>query len=290
MFKGKIAPLIACAGLAACTSTPHPPATRDGAPGGSVVVSPPAPLAIGDTFTIDSRIMGEPRRVNVFEPSVYGEPVGAPLPVLCVLDGGAGEDFLHVAGLVQILVSNGGMRPFLVVGIENTQRRRDMTGPTSNPEDRTIAPIVGGSGAFRRFMGEELLPVVRSRYTTTEEAAIVGESLAGLFVVETLLLEPALFDSYVAIDPSLWWADEGLLRLAGSRPEAEHTRKTSLFLASSGEPELASLAARLADALASHPTAGLSVHHAPLPGETHATVYHPAALLAFRTILAPAEE
>ena len=40
-------------------------------------------------------------------------------------DGGMAEDFLHVAGLVQVSVGNGTMRPFLLVGIENTQRRSD---------------------------------------------------------------------------------------------------------------------------------------------------------------------
>ncbi len=58
------------------------------------------------------------------------------MPVLYMLDGGVDEDFLHVAGLVQVLVSNGGMRPFMLVrGFRNTARRRDMTGPTSNAED-----------------------------------------------------------------------------------------------------------------------------------------------------------
>jgi hypothetical protein len=44
-------------------------------------------------------------------------------------DGGMAENFQQVAGLVQALVGNGGMRPFMVVGIENTERRRAMTGP-----------------------------------------------------------------------------------------------------------------------------------------------------------------
>ena len=61
-----------------------------------------------------------------------------------VPDGGVAEDFLHVAGLVQVSVGNGTMRPFLLVGIENTERRRDMTGPTENENDRKIAPRVGG--------------------------------------------------------------------------------------------------------------------------------------------------
>ena len=114
----------------------------------------------------------------------------ARFPVLYMPDGGVAEDFVHVAGLVQVLVGNGTMRPHVLVGIENTQRRRDMTGPTENEDDKKIAPKVGGSEAFRKFIREELMPEVRRRYRTTDATAIVGESLAGLFVVETFLLEP----------------------------------------------------------------------------------------------------
>ena len=76
-------------------------------------------------------------------------------------DGGIGEDFLDVAGLVQVLTGNGTMRPFILVGIENTQRRRDLTGPTTGAEDRKVAPRVGGSAVFRQFIREELMPQVK---------------------------------------------------------------------------------------------------------------------------------
>ena len=56
---------------------------------------------------------------------------------------------VHVAGLVQVSVGKGTMRPFILVGIENTERRRDMTGPTENEQDKKVAPRVGGSAAFR---------------------------------------------------------------------------------------------------------------------------------------------
>jgi predicted alpha/beta superfamily hydrolase len=163
-----------------------------------------SPLVIGETFTIDSKRLGESRRVNVYLPPAYAASAETRLPVLYMPDGGLAEDFLHVAGLVQVLTGNGTMRPFILVGVENTQRRRDLTGPTESAEDRKIAPKVGGSAAFRAFLRDELMPQVRERYRTTKEAALVGESLAGLFVVETFLLEPDLFDTYVAIDPSLW--------------------------------------------------------------------------------------
>lgn len=245
------------------------------------------PLVIGDTFMLDSKVLGEPRRINVFVPTIYGAAIEGPLPVLYMPDGGMAEDFLHVAGLVQVSVGNGSMRPFMLVGIENTQRRRDMTGATTSAEDMKIAPVVGGSAAFRRFIAEELVPAVEQRYPTTDERAIVGESLAGLFVLETFFLQPELFDAYIALDPSLWWADQALLAAAASRLAEHPPRGTSVFLASSSEPELAELTSRLADILAAHARADFFARYDPMPGESHATLYHPAALRAFRTLFAP---
>lgn len=178
------------------------------------------PLVIGETFTIESKALGETRRINVYRPQPWGLDPKAPLPVLYMPDGGIGEDFLHVAGLVQVLSGNGSMRPFLLVGIENTERRRDMTGPSKDPQDQKIAPRIGGSAAYRSFLRDELMPQVRQRYPTTEERALIGESLAGLFVVETLLQEPALFNSYIALDPSLWW-NRGAM-LAGAAKQLPH--------------------------------------------------------------------
>lgn len=245
------------------------------------------PLVIGDTFTIDSRILSEPRLINVYPPPGDSASQDAGMPVLYMPDGGLAEDFLHIAGLVQVSVGNGTMRPFLVVGIENTQRRRDMTGPTENEEDRKIAPRVGGSEAFRKFIREELMPEVRARYRTSGETAIVGESLAGLFVVETLLLEPDLFDTYIAIDPSLWWNNENLVQRAGERLRSSTQKEKSLYFFSSDEKGIVAPARRLAKALRKHSPSWLHWQYESLPTEKHSTIYHPAALKAFRKLLGP---
>ncbi|HEY0874395.1 MAG TPA: alpha/beta hydrolase-fold protein [Vicinamibacterales bacterium] len=248
----------------------------------------PEPLVIGETFTIPSRTLKELRRINVYAPPGYADSADMRVPVLYMPDGGMAEDFLHIAGLVQIGAMNGTMRPFLLVGIENTERRRDMTGPTSSDEDRKIAPRVGGSAAFRAFIRSELMPQIRERYRTTGETAIVGESLAGLFVVETLVREPDLFDTYIAVDPSLWWNDGGLLKEAGDllrgRRGAEPKR---LYVATSNEPELASLTARFAEVLQKAHPPGLEWQFHRLPEEQHSTIYHPAALRAFRLLFKP---
>lgn len=250
-----------------------------------------APLVItgGETFTIESKILGESRRINVLVPTVYGQKIDEAMPVLYMPDGGMDEDFLHIAGLVQVLVSNGGMRPHVLVGIENTQRRRDMTGPTEIAEDRKIAPVVGGSAAFRRFIRDELMPAVRSRYRTTSDAAIMGESLAGLFAVESFLCEPGLFKVCIAIDPSLWWNNERLVKDAAAMlkaPGAGGPRE--LYVAFSNEPTIAEPARRFAAALTGSPREGVRFTSVQFPEESHATIYHPAAITALRGALGPA--
>ncbi|UOG73038.1 alpha/beta hydrolase-fold protein [Hymenobacter tibetensis] len=245
-------------------------------------------LSIGNTFTLESKILGETRRINVYYPPAYTESATVRLPVLYMPDGGMAEDFLHVAGLVQVLVGNGTMRPFLLVGIENTERRRDLTGPTTNEKDKKIAPRVGGSAAFRKFIRQELMPQIQKRYRTTPETAIVGESLAGLFVVETLLLEPDLFDTYVTFDPSLWWNNKQLVKQASSLLQGYNGRAKTLYMATSSEPEIATDGRQFAEVLQAAAKPSISWHYEPMPIETHSTIYHPAALKAFRYVFKPA--
>jgi uncharacterized protein len=245
------------------------------------------PLTIGETFTIQSKALGEARRINVYAPAAFTDTSKTALPVMYMPDGGIAEDFLHVAGLIQVGAGNGTMRPFLLVGIENTQRRRDMTGPTENAEDRKIAPRVGGSQAFRSFIRDELMPLIKARYRTTNEKAIVGESLAGLFVVETLLLEPGLFDTYIAFDASVWWNNGQLVNSARDHVQSRLRSAKTLYLASSSEDR-----DQLNDQLAKNLEAGkfslLMLKYQPMPAEKHSTIYHPAALQAFRVLFAPA--
>lgn len=245
-----------------------------------------APLVIGETFAIDSKVLSETRRINVYLPTVYSESTDLRLPVLYMPDGGLKEDFLHIAGLAQVLSGNETMRPHILVGIENTDRRRDLTGPTEVEQDKKIAPKVGGSAAFRQFIREELMPRVRKRYRTTEESAIVGESLAGLFVVETLVLEPELFDTYIAIDPSLWWNDQHLVKTAVGRLKEPSRSKKTLFLSNSGENEIAAIASGFAAELRKNVSNQIDLHYEPMLGEEHSTIFHPAALKAFRQVLA----
>ena len=113
------------------------------------------------------------------------------------------------------------------------------------------------------------------------------ESLAGQFVVETYFLEPDLFDTYIAFDPSLWWNDRELVDSASARLERTSSTPRALYLANSSEEELAQLTERLANAIALHASGGLTVHLQSMSDETHASIYHPAALVALRRMFKP---
>jgi predicted alpha/beta superfamily hydrolase len=239
------------------------------------------PAAIGETLAIESKILGERRVINVYVPPDYATS-DARFPVLYMPDGGMAEDFPHVVGSVDVSIKNGVIRPVIVVGIENTERRRDLVGPTAVPDEHKAAPHAGGNARYRAFLRDELRPLVAARYRTTAESAIVGESLAGLFVVETLLVEPALFDGYIAADPSLWWNEQDLARHANEHLAPWTAGAKTLYIAASADGVQPGLDALLTALRIDAPP--IAVTYEPMPGERHATVFPTAALHGIRTL------
>lgn len=272
---------------AAVQSLAQSGASLPAAPSVHTAAQPAAPAVKSDTFLLTSTVLSETRRINVFAPSGHGGKEGAPLPVLYMPDGGQAEDFPHVAETVQALVAAGRMMPVLLVGIENTERRRDLTGPTTVENDKKIAVRVGGSAAFRQFIRSELMPHIAANYRVTADKGIVGESLAGLFIVETLLTEPDLFDRYVAISPSLWWNDEALVRAADARIKALPAKPKKIFLTSADEENIVPGTARLAASLLAHAPAGVSLSFKPMPKEHHDTIYRASEAVALEAVYGP---
>lgn len=198
---------------------------------------------------IASKVLGEERVINVALPPGYGDHAETRYPVLYMPDGGIGEDFPHMVYTVRQIgydyyATNEPDEPWwmpdlIVVGIENTRRQRDLTGPTTVASDRTIADEVGRSHAFRDFIRDELIPEIESRFRCSSDRALIGESLAGLFVVETALMEPQLFSRYAAISPSLWWNDAALVKQAADTMFSIHEPSgVRLFLTAANETDI----------------------------------------------------
>ena len=159
----------------------------------------------------------------------------------------------------------------ILVGIENTNRRRDLTGPSEVKEDSVLAPLSDGAALFRTFVKEELFPEIDKRYRTSGKKAIIGESLAGLFVMETFLLQPAMFDHYIAMDPSVWWNKGYLVRSAGEHLAAAPKKARTLWFA--GSKDMLDYTRPLAETLKQQAIPELKWFYADEPAEDHGTIY-----------------
>ncbi len=239
-----------------------------------------------ESFTIFSEHLGENRPINIWIPPNYDKQTDS-LQVLYMLDGGIQEDFPHIANTLQKLIEEKVISPMLLVGIENTQRRRDLTGFTENKRDKSIAPVVGGSEKFKAFLNDELFSEIARRYRVNRERSLMGESLAGLFVVETLLTSPDMFDNYIAFDPSLWWNNHFLVRNANNLLRKLPTSEKSLWFASSGTKDIYQYTNQLEKTLQKTNPLQLKWKYIHWPKETHSTIFRAtkieALLWVFKT-------
>ena len=206
------------------------------------------PISIGQSHSIKSAALGEDRTVNVILPSGYSKRTANRYPVLYLIDGGIEQDLLHVTGALHLGALWGRSAEAIVVGIETRDRRKELVGPTKDVELLKKYPTAGSSKAFRTFIRGEVKPLIERTYRTNGHDAVIGESLAGLFISETYLEEPTLFDAYAAIDPSLWWDKEALSKLAAAR--VGHLQKARPFYLAQAKEQSETPGARSRVALA----------------------------------------
>ena len=236
----------------------------------SVPISDPVP--VHETFSLESKFVGETRIINVWTPPKYANSTEK-FPVLYMADGGLKEDFPHIANTLSELIAAKKIPPMILVGIENTQRRKDLTGNTEISEDKKIVAVVGGSKEFRSFIQEELFPLIKKKYRTTDKKAIIGESLSGLFVTETFLEHPEMFDYYIAFDPSLWWNNKYLISTAKEDLSKFPTTPKRFWFAGSGLEDVSSTVGLLAKVLETKNLNNLKWKYSEEPKEKHNSIF-----------------
>jgi len=244
------------------------------------------PIVIGASHTLQSRHLEGPRTINIRLPADYDADPQRRYPVLYLLDGGVDQDFPHIAGIAQHADISWTFEPFILVGIQSVRRPFELAFPSTDERYDDYQRPNGGSERMRAFLREEVRPFVEARVRASGEDMLMGESLAGLFVVETLLRAPGLFDTYIAISPSMWWNRESLAAEA-PRLLARHDaapRRLYLTVANEGGTHRRGVDALVA-ALEAGAPAGLDWRFTDRStSETHGSIYHEAALDALRSL------
>lgn len=167
-------------------------------------------INIGIRGSLYSEILESDRPYSVYLPPSYYENNKRNYPVLYIMDGD--YNFIYVSGLIELQSSISENIPeMIVVGIsgKGTKTYRN----NCKPEIEGVEDS-GNADEMLRFIDKELIPSIAKEYRVSSFKLLAGHSVGGLFVVNCAIKNPQLFDDYIAISPSLWWAENAILKIA----------------------------------------------------------------------------
>ena len=189
---------------------------------------------IGILDSIYSETLEEYRRIYIQFPGDYTPQNNEKYPVVFILDG---EVLLSTVKNVQSFYSGGFTPEMILVAISNQNHRtRDLT--TSKITEKYGMPFNEDNGEaenFSDFLEKELIPFIENKYPVTNFRTLIGHSYGGLFTIHTLINNPQLFSNYLAIDPSLDWDDQKLLKDSRDKLVNKDYNGKSLFMSLNGQ-------------------------------------------------------
>ena len=189
---------------------------------------------IGVKDSIYSNALNDYREIHIQLPNSYSQESNRTYPTIYILDG---RVLLPAVNTVYEFYHGGYLPEMILVGISNNKNRtRDLT-PTkiTTKFGMPFTEENGESDNFLKFIKEELIPYVESNYAVTSHRTLIGHSYGGLFTVNTLIHSPELFSNYLAIDPTLYWDDQKLLKqIEGALKHTSFNNK-SLFVSLGGQ-------------------------------------------------------
>ena len=217
-------------------------------------------ITIGKTEVINSMVLREDRQIFINLPNGY-ESSNQAYPVIYLLDGES--KFLFSTGVVSFLAGNNRVPEMIIIGIPNTNRDRDLT---PNFEKSS------GADAFLTFIREELIPFVDKHYRTEPYRILYGHSLAGMFAVYTMVKQPDLFNSYIAVSPALQSLDGYVVETADKKFTNNPPQNKSLFMSLGNEPTYVDAIGRFTKILDTTALKDFSWKYTTYDNENHGTV------------------
>jgi predicted alpha/beta superfamily hydrolase len=184
---------------------------------------------IGDKISFESKVLHERRTIVVIPPYNYKDRPNEKFPVVYVLD--PGNNLFATFGIVNYYSDMLKIMPrMIIVGIVSNDREKDYL-PTPSKD----YPTGGGADKFLRYIHSELAPLIDSAYPASSDRCIIGHSAGGLFAVYALENQPGLFNSFICIDPSLWYDDQSCTREMPGFLKKNQNIKKSIFISLSNE-------------------------------------------------------
>jgi predicted alpha/beta superfamily hydrolase len=235
---------------------------------------------------ISSAKLHEQRTIYVATPDGYLRN-NERYPVLVLLDADDTPQFSLAVANVRFLASRNAIPPLIVVGIANGKdRTHDMTPVATGASAKRFA-TAGGAQGLADFIGDEVLPTIRSKYRTLPTTILAGHSFGGLFALHVAAVRPNDYVGIVAMSPSLWWNDS-TAAAAYADSIANATATFRLFATSGGlEEAIDRTARRFESRLDSIRPANLSFGYRRYPDDTHGLTPAPSLADGLRFVFEP---
>jgi len=196
-----------------------------------------ASFGLGDRVSIDSKVLSTDRELQILLPENYYANTQATYPVIYLIDGD--YNFHGVSGMLDLLANKGQLIPdVILVGIADKGTSQYHEYMTPSVFDSKAKPSKGKAAEFIRFITEEVKPYIDNNYRSADGSTLVGHSMGGLFVLNMLLEKPSAFNNYVAISPSVWVADQGIVAKAKEKLTKAQHQPVSLFLSLADETRM----------------------------------------------------
>lgn len=225
---------------------------------------PTLPLPI-EHGTIASARLGETREYWVSLPDAYRE-AGKKFPVVYMMDGEMNFNSGCIGG-VRLAAQMGEMPDFILVGIRNTDRDRDVYPDVVTYADGTKAG--GRANQYLDFVREELIPKIEKAYRTDGYRVLYGTSNTGFTAVWALFRSPDIADAYVAASATLMVPSFREKRESLVREFKGGKRQLSLVMGERDFPTIISQNGALKELIDTAAPAGLSCRLAVLRGAEH---------------------
>lgn len=251
----------------------------DSLPGNSAAqVKDPDPPANGYPDSLYSPILSMQRQFKVILPPDFQQGSLQKYDVMYVLDG-SDWNTGTIAQVQHFVEDQGLMPPTIIVSVIHPDRNADLS-----PTHLDTWKNSGNADQFLRFLKNELIPYINKKYPSNGDNTLWGHSLSGMFVLYAMALEPALFKSYIAIDPSVWWDNAYVEKIAEAKLHTAAFQQATFFIAGRETDMNTMKIDSLETILKNKAPAGLKWKLNVYSGETHGSVKFKATYDGLRFI------
>jgi predicted alpha/beta superfamily hydrolase len=145
----------------------------------------PITYNFGHQYTLQSKILGEDRKLLIYVPEEYQKSADK-FPVVYLLEGQT--HYKHATIAIEKVQKTGWMPASIIVAITDNKgtNSRDYGNESDN---------------FIRFINEEVQAFVAKKFRVNSYKTIFGHGGAGTFLLETFIKDPSGFDNYIVANP-----------------------------------------------------------------------------------------